>query len=469
MNIASIVMIGYLVIVTVIGYVASRGGKGVREFMVAGANLPWTMLVPFLVAERISSTTMVGIAEMAHGFGLQTLWRLIASPIGICFLVFGMAKFYKVIRPVTLGESFGMLFDKKTHLVAVVFLLLSTMLVMGGSSLATGAIIGPVFNIPYVPAVWISAAALSALALLGLRGIAWMNMVHLAVIFICIVPGFVAVLNAGGGLGNVLASLPSEHLNLFRPGGLKVGAWFTGSVGYTLVSTTAVLAVLAAKDEKNARIGGLAAGMFLFLFTMLPLIMGLTAYVIMPDIPSKLAFWEIVEYCGPVISSMAAIGCVAAVVSTTPGVYLALGSIFARDIFLLIKPDASERTQLTVTRFAIPVIAFIGTWFALTQPTIMELGFRNTQMKLLLGIILAVCVLWRRISSAAALWTLILGGGVGFIWWFADLPFGIPPMYPMLAVAIPTMVIASLIKRPSPFKGTEGLDLTLDTERGQRT
>ncbi len=452
-----------------IGLIARRRGRGVREFFIAGASLPWFLLVPFILAEYISSGAMVGATEMAHGFGLQALWNPIAAPIGICLLVFGVATFYKRINKITLGEAFGVLFDSKTRLACVIFLFFTSGLASGGSVLATGAIIGPMFNIPYMSAVWISAAALCGLALLGLRGVAWMNGIHLVVILGCIIPVAVIVISAAGGLDHVFKSLPSEHLNLFRPGAQTVVAWFTGSVFYKVVSTIGVLAMFSAKDARNAKIGGVTAGIILFLFLMLPLVMGLCAYVVMPDVPSRLAFWEIAEYCGPVVAAMASIGALAAVVSTTPGFYLAMGALASRDFLLLIKPGTSESTQINFSRIVILLLGFGATWFALIQPTILQLSFRVMQLKVILGMILTISVLWRRIQPMSAFWTLILGGGTGLIWWFADLPFGIAPMYPMLAVGITTLIITSLIKRPSPFKGAEGLDLTLDTERGQQT
>ncbi|MFC1899341.1 sodium:solute symporter [Chloroflexota bacterium] len=466
MNIVALAAVGYIALTLIIGVIAGRrggGGKGVREFFIAGGNLRWPLLVPFLMAAYISSGTLVGAAEMAHGSGIQALWQPLAAPIGIALLVFGVAGFYKRINKITLGEVFGTLFDQKTRRVFVIMLFLTTGLVSGGAVLATAAIIEPIFNISYYAAVWLSAAVLVGIALLGLRGIAWMNVVHLTVIAICIVTGSLVIFDTSGGLSHVFKSLPSEHLNIMRPGTPTVIAWVTGSIFYKVVAAIGVMAVFAAKDAKNIKIGGVVASAGIFIFTVLPLLIGLCAYVIFPDIPSRLALFEMADYCGPVIATLISIGILAAVISTVPGVYLSLGALASRDVFLAIKPDASEKAQINFSRLFIPFIGFGGTLFALTQPTIMDLSLRMVQVKLVLGIVFAVSVLWRRLDPLSAFWTMILGGASGLIWWFAGLPFGIAPMYPMLAVSAITMLITSLIRKPSHFKGSEGLDLKLET------
>ena len=110
------VMIGYLAIIIIVG-LAMRKGGGVREFFIAGGTLPWIMLVPFLMAEYISSATLVGITEMAHESGVQAMWTSIAAPIGLSAVAFGLVKFYKTTKKMTVGKNFGLLFGQKTRLI----------------------------------------------------------------------------------------------------------------------------------------------------------------------------------------------------------------------------------------------------------------------------------------------------------------------------------------------------------------
>ena len=444
----------------VIAGVSGRKKGGVRDFFVAGGKLPWILLVPLLMAEYVSSGNTIGSAEMAHQSGVISLWYFIGAPLGLLALVWGLVKFYQHIKKITVGEAFAVLFDKKTRLVCVLILLGAAMLSLGGTFIALGAIIAPMFNIPYEAGVWLSTAFIVGLAITGgLKSLVWMNMLHLSMIIICFGVGTVLCVNAAGGLDHVLVSLPSEHFNLFRPGVSTVLAWLVGGITVKLVSPIAVTAVFAAKDVKSAKIGALSTGAFLLLFATLPMLIGFAAYTVMPDIPSRMALWEIGEYAGVAVSTMLSVGVIAAMISTTPGVLLALGALATRDIFLNIKADASEGSQLIFTRIIVPVIGVVGTFFALTQASIMELALKTFQVRGLVVVPLLVSVLWRRMNATAAFYTTILGAGTGLIWFVAGTPFGIQPLWPGLAVSILTVIVSSLIREPSPFRGAEGLEI----------
>ena len=188
----------------------------------------------------------------------------------------------------------------------------------------------------------------------------------------------------------------------------------------------------------------------------------------MPDIPSKLALWEMAAYCGMGLTTIIAIGVTAAVISTTPGSLLASGALVTRDLFRTIKPDASERAQLIFSRIAILVLGFGPVFFALTNPTILSLVAKIVQIRVVMVFVVLISVLWRRIHATAAFWTFALGSGTAYIWFFSGSPFGTEPLWPSLIVGILTLIITSLIRRPSPFKGVEGLEIILVTDGRQK-
>ena len=155
---------------------------------------------------------------------------------------------------------------------------------------------------------------------------------------------------------------------------------------------------------------------------------------------------------------MLSIGVIAAVISTTPGTLLAKGATVTRDLFLLIRPEASERAQMLCSRIAMVALSIGTTFFALTQPSILGLLVKMSQVRMILAALLLVSVLWRRIHPTAAFWTGLVGCVTGFAWFFAGSPFDMEPLWPSLGIGLVTLIITSLIKRPSPFRGTAGLE-----------
>ena len=98
MNIPLFAAIGYVATTLLIGIIMARRKEEVREFFVAGGQLPWIMLVPFLMAEYLASSSTVGAVEMAHEKGIISFSYSIGAILGLTLLAFGLVKFYKSIK-----------------------------------------------------------------------------------------------------------------------------------------------------------------------------------------------------------------------------------------------------------------------------------------------------------------------------------------------------------------------------------
>ena len=466
MNLTAVITILYTVGVMVIGWLTTKKEGGAREFFVAGGNLPWILLTPFLMAEYISGGTTVGVAESAHKTGISIFWYYIGAPIGLSALAFGFAKFYQKIKKVTVGEAFGILFDRKTRLICVITLVFLQMISSSTAFLGLATILAPMFGLSYEGGVILSVVSMIVMALIGLRGQAWMNVIHFAVIIITFFIVSVAAVGAAGGIGKITAALPPAHLNLWNMGFSTTAAYVLASSAIKLISLTAIVAMFAAKSEKDAKIGGVSTGFTILAFTLMPVLIGLAAKVLLPGISSKEAMWKMGEYLGGVMPSLVSVGVTAAIVSTTPGMLLSMGALVSRDLLMPFKPNCSEGQQITVCRIAVVLIAIAGATLAYTLSrtgaTIMQLIVKVVEVRTVIVIPLFVSIIWRRVSSTAAFWTVISGVGAGFISLFFHPKE--EPLWPALGVGLIVLIVVSLVKKPSPYKGIEGLELAEPSE-----
>ena len=215
-------------------------------------------------------------------------------------------------------------------------------------------------------AIWASAALVVILAVAGLRGLAWMNAIHFLTILVCFITVAIMSVIEVGGPAQLFTSLPAEHLNLLRPGLAIVLAWIISRALIGLVAAGTIVAILAARSETDAKIATIGTGIWVFVFAALPMVIGLCAVVIMPDIAPRHALYAIGEHLGPVASSMVSIGVLAAIISTYPTAILTLAGLFTRDVFLLAKPNCSDEGQLFVCRLAIVLLADAATAIANT-------------------------------------------------------------------------------------------------------
>ncbi len=469
MSLTAVITILYMVVVLVIGFLTSRKKGGVQEFFIAGGQLHWILLTPLLMAEYISSGNTVGIAEKAHQSGISILWYYIGSPVGLALLAFTFAKFYKQIKKITLGEVYALLFDRKTRLAAVVTLIAMYTFSNGTASLALATVVAPMFGLSYESGIWLSAGFMVLLALMGLRGQAWMNIIHIGAILVTFVIVGVASVVGVGGLGKITASVPPAHLSMVGEGWLASAAWVVHSIIIKFIALNAVVAMFAARDERSAKMSAVLTGVLVILFSLLPAAIGLSAYVVDPGMESRHALWKMSEHLGEWATIMSSIGVIAAIVSTTPAMFLNLGALFTRDIFLPLKSESSDKVQVMVCRIVVVVLGFLGTWVAFsatgTTSPILKFSLETGQVRTTLVVPLLVSVFWRRVDPTVAFWTVVAGVGSGLIWLFSNSPFGIQPLWVALGMTFATLIVGSLVKKPSLYKGVEGLELATDDSK----
>ncbi len=465
MSLTVLLTIIYLLIVLAVGYISTRGKKGgVREFFIAGGNLPWVLLLPFLLAEYISGGTTVGVAEKVHKDGITALIYYLAGPIGLSFLAFGFVKFYHSIKRITVGEAFHFLFDEKTRKASAITLLTLGTVSQGLASLSLATAVAPMFGISYDSAIWVSAAFIVAMALVGLRGQAWMNVVHMGAILFTFIPLAIAVVSKAGGFGAIAAAAPPGHLNPMAAGIPTISAWIISSSLVKIVSTTAITAMFAARSEKDGKIACIATGFLLLVFTFLPGLIGLAGYVLTPGIESRSALWDVSAQLGEWGTVAASIGVIAAIISTNPAAMMSQAASFARDIVLPLKPNLSDKMQILSCRLWVIFVGFAGTYLAILATkstgaggTILGWSFQSTQVSTVRVLPLLVSILWRRMNPTVAFLSIVIGVITGFSWVMLGSPFDIDPMWPGYAVGTLVLMFGSLVAKPSPFKGAEGL------------
>jgi len=455
LNITLWFIIGYFIITAAVCWFSRGKEKNAKEFFVASSQLPWFLLVPLLLSEYLHATATVGTVEKAHDTGIAAFWFFFGTFLGFIVFTFTLVKFYTYIKRISIGEAFAVLFDQKTRLACVIFLFVPTAFNSAAAYLALGSFLSPLLNLPYEGGVWVSAAVITLLALIGLRGIAVMNFLHLFTIFFGFGIAAIAALTMAGGPTSLIASLPSEFMDFGQMGWQSTLSWVITSGTSPLSGIIVVAAIFAARDERTAKIATVSTGIGVLLFGMLPIIIGLSAYALMPDIPSRIALFEMGETFGVTVSSILSLGVTAAVVSTTPAMLLSLGAIATRDFFLLIKPDASDLTQVALTRVVIVVLVITTTLFALTQPTIMGMVVNFMQVRIIVVAVLLISVLWRPIHPFAAFFTILIGSSIALLWVFLDSPFGIEPLWPSLAVGLVTLLVSSYFKK-SEKQGSAG-------------
>ncbi|HEY3932768.1 MAG TPA: sodium/solute symporter, partial [Verrucomicrobiae bacterium] len=295
------IIVAYLLAVVGLGVTAGflrrkneRGGEGGHYFL-AGNTLTWPVIGLAMFAANISTVHLVSLAEAAYKYGLvfgNFEWM---AGFTLILLSLFFAPLYLRSRVATLPDFLERRFNRGCRDVLSVVSLFSAIVIHMGVALYTAAwvlrgILGlaPGATIYGVDALMLFIVVLGVLTgiytmLGGLLAVVWTESVQTILLLVgAVVITVVGYLKIGGWteLAHTLASHPhplasvagskvtwgtGNFLNMARdskdPSGL---AWYSILLGYPVLGIwywccdqTIVQRVLAAKDEKNARLGPL--------------------------------------------------------------------------------------------------------------------------------------------------------------------------------------------------------------------
>lgn len=447
-----------------------RGGEGGHYFL-AGNTLTWPVIGLAMFAANISTVHLVSLAEAAYKFGLvfgNFEWM---AGFTLILLSLFFAPLYLRSKVTTLPDFLERRFNRGCRDVLSVVSLFSAIVIHMGVALYTAAwVLRGILNLaPGATILGIDALMLFiiVLGLLtgiytmfgGLLAVVWTESVQTVLLLIgAIVITVVGYLKIGGWTElahtlatnpHPLASVPESNvtwgtgnfLNMARsssdPSGL---AWYSILLGYPVLGIwywccdqTIVQRVLAAKDERHARLGPL----FCAFLKIWPVFFFVLPGVICVALVQKNAFGGaapatsadtytfLITHLLPVgLKGLVAAAMLAAAMQTCSAALNSTATLVAYDLFKRHRPTISDHKLVSIgkiTTVAGTVLAIVCSPLFGHYMTIFE-GI-NKLISYVAPPITAVFLLgvfWKRASAKSAFITLIAGMALGAVTFVLD-------------------------------------------------
>ncbi|MCI4437264.1 MAG: sodium:solute symporter family protein [Ignisphaera sp.] len=431
-----------LVLTFMIGILAYR--LRIRElrvdtYMVAGRALGFLVTFLNMAAVIYSGFAFLGAAGWAYAYGAPVLYIWIYGALAYTFAFFFAPRIWETARGrglLTQADYFLLRYNSKLLM-------------------ALTALIGIVFNIPYAQLQILTTKYVLDLSTYGALPTLHVAVVSFLLVMIYVFLGgmvSVAITNVflgsimlagmlGGGLSLIIyyfGGLPGlfkaveavkpQHLYLWASTGRNSVQWvITAALGSALgfwVWPQLAQIVFPAKDPKTLRRSITMTSWYHVLGIIWASLTGLVALGIgmklsVPDY----AFLALVKQTfGPVALGFIGAAGISAALSTAAGILLTQASLTARNIYQgLIKPGASEKEVILVSRISILIYALIAVILAYTSPAylvyLLLVGYTGiTQM--FPGWVLGT--VWKWITKEGVLAGLITGLIAGmltsFVW-----------------------------------------------------
>jgi solute:Na+ symporter, SSS family len=486
------ILLAYLLGVIGLGVVAGtrrrRGGEGSHYFL-AGSTLTWPIIGLAMFAANISTVHLVSLAEAAYKYGLvfgNFEWM---AGFTLILLSLFFAPLYLRSRVPTLPDYLERRFNRPCRDVLAIISLFSAIVIHIGVALYTAAwVLRGILNLPpsatilgldslmfFIIALGVVTGLYTMLG--GLLAVVWTESVQAVLLLI----GAVAItvtgyLKVGGWsvLSQTLASHPhpltggqgipastANFLHLARGTGDPSGMpWYSILLGYPVLGIwywccdqTIVQRVLAARDEKQARLGPLFCAVIKILPVFFFVLPGVICVALVQQnvfggqAPARAAdtyTFMMVHLLPSGLKGLVAAAMLAAAMQTCSAALNSSATLFCYDIVRRWRPQIPDHQLVTIgkvttvvaTVLAIgmsPLFGHYDTIFAGINKLISYVAPPITSV-FLFG------VFWKRASGRAAFLTLVSGtilGGLIFPldFWRTDLAAWLKAGHPAGAAA----------------------------------
>ena len=424
----------FIALVGVAVWVFSQRNKNTEDYFLAGRNVGWFVIGASIFASNIGSEHVVGLAGTGFESGTPMahyeLHAWIVLLLGWLFL-----PFYIRSGAFTTPEFLEKRFDSRSRWFLSIFSLLAYILTKVSITIyAGGIVVSELLGIPF----WYGAIGIvlftgAYTVIGGLKAVIYTETLQtIVLIFGSVIITFLGLYEVGGWeqLRETVTAVSPDHFDMWRPmsdpdfpwtgmliGGTIVGIWYWCTDQYIVQRT------LAANNITIARRGAIFGAYLKLLPILIFLIPGIIAYALtlqQPDVyfveRADRAFPMLVKTLLPVgIKGLVAGGLMAALMSSLASVFNSCSTIFTIDIYKKIKPDMSEKSLLNIGKIATAVIVILGVvWIPIMENIgggVMYQYLQNVQSYIAPPVtaVFLLGILWKRVTSDAAIATLICG------------------------------------------------------------
>ncbi len=377
--IVTAVVVIYLLVMLLIGYLSSKKIESNTDFVVAGRRLGPFLMAGTLAATEIGGGSSLGVVQQGmESHGLSAAWYIITMGFAFVILTFLAPKF-RAAMVKTVPEYFRRRYGKPSGIITSLIMFVPLIGLTAGQFIASSVILSTMLNLNYKTAVLIVGVVVTIYAIMG--GLWSVTLTDFVQVFLIVIGMIIALpfgMNLAGGWDNVVANVPAETFDMFK--GYNVMDVISLTIMYVATFTVgqeAVSRYYAARDGKAARQGSVLAAIVNFIYAFVPTLMGIIVLALInmgkfnaadfQDVGARYALPVLAMEAMPaIICGLLFAGIVSATMSSADSDLLGAGSIFANDIYkIVIKPSASDKEIMIVTRVTMAAVGIFATLIAL--------------------------------------------------------------------------------------------------------
>jgi Na+/proline symporter len=370
----------YLVVQFVVGMLVSRRIASESDYLLAGRRLGVSLAAFSIFATWFGAETVVGAAGSIYSDGLS---GGSADPFGyaLCLVVLGVFIAMPLWRRqyTTFGDLFRERYSPGVERLAVLLMVPTSVLWAAAQIRAFGQVASAVSDVEVSIAITAAAGFVIVYTVAGgLLADVYTDFVQSIGIVVGLVVLLLAVGDAHGGIGELVASIDPARLALFSTADATpleiLEAWAVPVCG-SLLAVEMLSRILGCKTAATARNATLVGAAIYLVVGLIPAVLGLAGPTLAPglDEPEQLVALLAEQHLSTFLYVLFAGALISAILSTVDSCLLAASSLVSHNLIVPLYPTLTDRQKVRTARIGVAVFGVAAYVIALHADGIYEL------------------------------------------------------------------------------------------------
>lgn len=482
-----LIFVLYFLAMLGVGVYFFRKNKSSDDYYVGGREMGATHIGLSVVATDVGGGFSIGLGGLGFIMGISGSWMLFTGLVGAwlsaVFLIPRVNKLSREMNWFTFPQMFQHFYNGRVALIAGIisaigYLGFTSSQFLAGAKLASATFLDLDMN---TALLIMGVIAVVYTVIGGLKAVIYTDTVQWIIlmsglVFIGIPLGYYSI----GGMSAIREILPPDFMSLTNLSWSTFFNWFVTIVPIWFVGMTLYQRIYACKDEKTARRAWYTAGLFeypvmafmgvlLGLFARVGAEQGMFAYAgydgagaldAEMGLPMLLRTVLPTGLMGLMLSAY-----FSAIMSTADSCLMASSGNVVTDILgRFMNISGNQRKELRFSQVATLIIGALALLLASSMQNVLDLMLLSYAF-MVSGLFVPVlgALYWKKSTSLAALWAMILGGSTTTIITVIDyqLPFGLDANVAGITVSALALILISLL---GPKEEREGDELSISAK-----
>jgi len=471
-----LVFLAFLAAMILVGIIVGRSVKSGEDFLMGGRGLSTPLLIGTTVATLVGTGSSMG----AVGYGFSNGWAGALYGIGGSVGMFLLLILFADVRKynfMTFSEELSFYYgaNKLVKGITAIILYVACIGWLGAHIIGGSLYLSWITGVDPTVAKLIVALGFGLYTLIGgYMAVVYTDVIQGVILFLGFVILTILSVRVIGGFSEIGENITPEMGSFLGLG--QVG--IIPALSLAVVIAVGVLAtpsyrhrIYSSKNVITVKRGFVISGILFAVFSIFPAIVGMSAYVLNPELESGFAFPYLATEVFPIwIGAIILIAGLSATMSSGSSDFISAVTILLRDVYEVFTGTVPDKSKAVLySRISLVLTLILALFFTLFTNNIITYisNFVSTVMSGLF-IVALLGKFWKRSTWQGAIASLIGGSATSFIMLNNEgmLAYWGNPIIPSILVAFLANVIVSLITPAQKITDEEALHI-LEEERAK--